>query len=91
MGLATATTEPSGAASSSSLIQTVSVSTARLISASGRHSARDLADAVHLLCGLHGRHPAAPRRDHQGNHQHDMHEYRRQHGRVRHGAQPRRR
>ena len=28
-----------------------------LIEADGRHSARDLADAVHLLCSLHGRHP----------------------------------
>lgn len=30
---------------------------AALVRASGRHAARDLADAVHLLCGLHGRHP----------------------------------
>lgn len=28
-----------------------------LLEASGRHSGRDLADAVHLLCSLHGRHP----------------------------------
>lgn len=28
-----------------------------LIESSGRHSARDLADAVHLLCSVHGRHP----------------------------------
>jgi hypothetical protein len=28
-----------------------------LLEASGRHSGRDLADAVHLLCGLHGHHP----------------------------------
>jgi hypothetical protein len=28
-----------------------------LISGSGQHAGRDLADAVHLLCGLHGRHP----------------------------------
>lgn len=28
-----------------------------LIESSGRHSARDLADAVHLLCNVHGRHP----------------------------------
>jgi hypothetical protein len=28
-----------------------------LLEASGRHSARDLADAVHLLCSLHGRYP----------------------------------
>ncbi|MEO8546892.1 MAG: hypothetical protein ABI422_00855 [Sphingomicrobium sp.] len=28
-----------------------------LIEGSGPHSGRDLADAVHLLCGLHGRHP----------------------------------
>src|SRR3954447_11173468 len=28
-----------------------------LLEASGRHSARDLADAVHLLCNLHGRYP----------------------------------
>lgn len=30
---------------------------ARLIEASGPHSARDMADAVHLLCSVHGRHP----------------------------------
>jgi hypothetical protein len=28
-----------------------------LLDASGRHSGRDLADAVHLLCSLHGRYP----------------------------------
>lgn len=28
-----------------------------LVNASGRHLARDLADAVHVLCSLHGRHP----------------------------------
>ncbi len=28
-----------------------------LVEESGPHSGRDLADAVHLLCGLHGRHP----------------------------------
>ena len=28
-----------------------------LLEASGRHSARDLADAVHLLCSLHGHYP----------------------------------
>src|SRR5688500_12921603 len=28
-----------------------------LIEDSGPHSGRDLADAVHLLCALHGRHP----------------------------------
>src|SRR5947208_8041878 len=28
-----------------------------LLEASGRHSARDLSDAVHLLCSLHGRYP----------------------------------
>ena len=28
-----------------------------LIEGSGPYSGRDLADAVHLLCGLHGRHP----------------------------------
>jgi hypothetical protein len=28
-----------------------------LLEASGPHSGRDLADAVHLLCSLHGRHP----------------------------------
>ena len=31
---------------------------ATLLEASGSHSARDLADAVHLLCSLHGRHPS---------------------------------
>jgi hypothetical protein len=30
---------------------------ASLLEASGRHSGRDLADAVHLLCSLHGRYP----------------------------------
>lgn len=30
---------------------------AALINGSGPHAGRDLADAVHLLCGLHGRHP----------------------------------
>jgi hypothetical protein len=30
---------------------------ASLIEASGPHSARDMADAVHLLCSVHGRHP----------------------------------
>jgi hypothetical protein len=29
----------------------------KLLEASGRHSGRDLADAVHLLCSLHGRYP----------------------------------
>lgn len=29
-----------------------------LVEASSRHSGRDLCDAVHLLCSLHGRHPA---------------------------------
>jgi hypothetical protein len=29
----------------------------RLLEASGPHAARDLADAVHLLCSLHGRYP----------------------------------
>jgi hypothetical protein len=29
-----------------------------LLEVSGGHSARDLADAVHLLCSLHGRHPS---------------------------------
>src|SRR3954469_3679253 len=29
----------------------------RLLEASGRHAGRDLADAVHLLCSLHGRYP----------------------------------
>ena len=28
-----------------------------LVEGSGPHSGRDLADAMHLLCGLHGRHP----------------------------------
>ncbi len=28
-----------------------------LVEGSGAHSGRDLADAVHLLCSLHGRHP----------------------------------
>jgi hypothetical protein len=28
-----------------------------LLEASGRHSGRDLADAVHMLCNLHGRYP----------------------------------
>src|SRR5829696_5531939 len=28
-----------------------------LSEAAGPHAGRDLADAVHLLCGLHGRHP----------------------------------
>ncbi len=28
-----------------------------LVKATGPHSGRDLADAVHLLCGLHGSHP----------------------------------
>lgn len=28
-----------------------------LLDASGPHSGRDLADAVHLLCAIHGRHP----------------------------------
>src|SRR5436305_15032079 len=28
-----------------------------LLEASGRHSARDLSDAVHLLCSRHGRYP----------------------------------
>jgi len=28
-----------------------------LLEASGRHAGRDLADAVHLLCNLHGRYP----------------------------------
>ena len=31
--------------------------TIRLAAASGPQAARDLADAVHLLCALHGRHP----------------------------------
>lgn len=30
---------------------------ANLVEASGPYSARDLTDAVHLLCSLHGRHP----------------------------------
>ncbi|QNM83935.1 hypothetical protein H8M03_01010 [Sphingomonas sabuli] len=30
---------------------------AALIEASGPHAARDLADAVHLLCSVHGQHP----------------------------------
>jgi hypothetical protein len=30
---------------------------AALLEGRGPHSGRDLADAVHLLCGLHGRHP----------------------------------
>ena len=30
---------------------------AALLEASGRHSGRDLADSVHLLCSLHGRYP----------------------------------
>src|SRR4051812_22943296 len=30
---------------------------ASLLEASGRHAGRDLADAVHLLCSLHGRYP----------------------------------
>ena len=30
---------------------------AALIEATGPHAARDLADAVHLLCSIHGRHP----------------------------------
>lgn len=28
-----------------------------LLEGAGRHSGRDLADAVHLLCSIHGRHP----------------------------------
>ncbi|MEO6581797.1 MAG: hypothetical protein ABIN68_03190, partial [Sphingomicrobium sp.] len=28
-----------------------------LVENTGLYSGRDLADAVHLLCGLHGRHP----------------------------------
>jgi hypothetical protein len=28
-----------------------------LLEASGRHSGRDIADAIHLLCNLHGRYP----------------------------------
>lgn len=28
-----------------------------LVEGSGRHSARDIADAVHLLCSVHGQHP----------------------------------
>jgi hypothetical protein len=30
---------------------------AMIVEASGRHSARDLADSVHLLCSVHGNHP----------------------------------
>lgn len=30
---------------------------AALVGAAGPHAARDLADAVHLLCNIHGRHP----------------------------------
>ena len=30
---------------------------AALVDATGQHAARDLADAVHLLCSIHGRHP----------------------------------
>ena len=30
---------------------------AALVEGSGRHSARDIADAVHLLCSVHGQHP----------------------------------
>lgn len=30
---------------------------ASLVEASGPHSARDMADAVHLLCSIHGHHP----------------------------------
>jgi hypothetical protein len=30
---------------------------AALIDGSGQHSARDIADSVHLLCSVHGRHP----------------------------------
>ena len=33
------------------------ITSIRLLEASGRHSGRDLADAVHLLCSLHGRYP----------------------------------
>jgi len=29
-----------------------------LLETSGRHAGRDLADAIHLLCHLHGRHPS---------------------------------
>ena len=32
-----------------------------LLEASGPHSGRDLADAVHLLCSLHGRYPGLDR------------------------------
>jgi hypothetical protein len=39
---------------------------AALLEASGSHSARDLADAVHLLCSLHGRHPSLIEVAHQG-------------------------
>jgi hypothetical protein len=31
---------------------------ASLIDGSGQHSARDLADSIHLLCSVHGQHPA---------------------------------
>ena len=37
-----------------------------LLEASGAHSTRDLADAVHLLCSLHGRHPSLVEVSHQG-------------------------
>lgn len=37
-----------------------------LLEASGSHSARDLADAVHLLCSLHGRHPSLVEVAYQG-------------------------
>lgn len=30
-----------------------------LIESSGAHASRDIADAIHLLCSLHGRHPGA--------------------------------
>src|SRR6478609_3317088 len=30
---------------------------AALLEGTGRHSGRDMADAVHLLCSLHGRYP----------------------------------
>ena len=39
---------------------------AALLEASGSHSARDLADAVHLLCSLHGRHPSLIEVAHRG-------------------------
>ena len=39
---------------------------AALLEASGSHSARDLADAVHLLCSLHGRHPSLVEVAHRG-------------------------